>query len=76
MLHHCTYFLVAYFVDEIDSLSVPHVSHTSFPIDETISKEKIWQLIAQNEPTVVPISLVSTVSFSEDKINGHCEKNW
>lgn len=35
-------------------------SHLSFPLDETISKEKIWQLILQNEPTIIPISLVST----------------
>ncbi|KAI3459061.1 hypothetical protein Pfo_015724 [Paulownia fortunei] len=33
--------------------------------DETVSKEKIWQLILQNEPTIIPISLTSKVSVED-----------
>ncbi|XP_057801902.1 protein ILITYHIA-like [Salvia miltiorrhiza] len=33
--------------------------------DETISKEKIWQLIVQNEPTIIPTSLASKLSVED-----------
>ncbi|KAG8380391.1 hypothetical protein BUALT_Bualt06G0010500 [Buddleja alternifolia] len=33
--------------------------------DETISKEKIWQLILQNEPSIIPISLASKLSVED-----------
>ncbi|KAK4397654.1 protein ILITYHIA [Sesamum angolense] len=33
--------------------------------DETVSKEKIWQLILQNEPTILPISLTSKLSIED-----------
>ncbi|KAH6803964.1 ILITYHIA protein [Perilla frutescens var. frutescens] len=33
--------------------------------DETISKEKIWQLILQNEPTIIPISSASKLSAED-----------
>ncbi|KAL8544545.1 hypothetical protein ACS0TY_004932 [Phlomoides rotata] len=33
--------------------------------DETVSKEKIWQLILQNEPTIISISLASKLSAED-----------
>ncbi|KAL0313788.1 UNVERIFIED_CONTAM: protein ILITYHIA [Sesamum calycinum] len=40
-------------------------SYLQFPLDETVSKEKIWQLILQNEPTILPISLTSKLSIED-----------
>jgi hypothetical protein len=34
--------------------------------EETVAKEKIWSLISQNEPSVVPISLVAIHSLSDN----------
>lgn len=31
----------------------------SLSVDETVMKEKIWALISQNEPSLVPITMVS-----------------
>ncbi|KAL6545243.1 eIF-2-alpha kinase activator GCN1 [Orobanche gracilis] len=33
--------------------------------DETVSKEKIWQLILQNEPTIISVSLASKLSVED-----------
>lgn len=30
-------------------------------VDDAVTKEKIWSLISQNEPSLVPISLVSII---------------
>nr|XP_043618177.1 protein ILITYHIA [Erigeron canadensis] len=33
--------------------------------DETVSKEKVWSLIAQNEPSVVPVAMASKLSVDD-----------
>ncbi|KAG6388178.1 hypothetical protein SASPL_153377 [Salvia splendens] len=45
--------------------SVVKIAAVDVKADETISKEKIWQLIAQNEPTIIPISLASKLSVED-----------
>ncbi|KAJ8616836.1 hypothetical protein MRB53_036208 [Persea americana] len=47
--------------------SVAKIASTDTRAEEFLSKEKIWLLISQNEPSVVPISLASKLS-NEDCI--------
>ncbi|KAK4433125.1 protein ILITYHIA, partial [Sesamum alatum] len=46
-------------------LCVVKIAAVDVKADETVSKEKIWQLILQNEPTILPISLTSKLSTED-----------
>ncbi|KAK6156422.1 hypothetical protein DH2020_010670 [Rehmannia glutinosa] len=46
-------------------ICVVKIAAVDVKADETVSKEKIWQLILQNEPTIIPISLTSKLSVED-----------
>ncbi|XP_051119851.1 protein ILITYHIA [Andrographis paniculata] len=46
-------------------LCVVKIAAVDVKADETLSKEKIWQLILQNEPAIVPILLASKLSIED-----------
>nr|GEV72458.1 protein ILITYHIA [Tanacetum cinerariifolium] len=46
-------------------LSVVKIAAADIKADETVSKEKIWSLIAQNEPSVVPIAMAPKLSVED-----------
>ncbi|KAL0317538.1 UNVERIFIED_CONTAM: protein ILITYHIA [Sesamum angustifolium] len=46
-------------------LCVVKIAAVDVKADETVSREKIWQLILQNEPTILPISLTSKLSIED-----------
>ncbi|KAL3654018.1 eIF-2-alpha kinase activator GCN1 [Castilleja foliolosa] len=46
-------------------LCVMKIAAVDVKADETVSKEKIWQLILQNEPTIIPNSLTSKLSTED-----------
>ncbi|KAK4366473.1 hypothetical protein RND71_014353 [Anisodus tanguticus] len=46
-------------------LCVAKLAAVDVKADETIIKEKIWSLVSQNEPSVVPIPLVSKLSIED-----------
>ncbi|KAK9735623.1 hypothetical protein RND81_04G216500 [Saponaria officinalis] len=53
-------------VQRLDSiyalLLAARIAAVDIKAEETLAKEKIWSLIAQNEPSVVPVSLASKLS--------------
>ncbi|VFQ92643.1 unnamed protein product [Cuscuta campestris] len=57
---------VAQRLDGIYSLfCVAKISSIDVKADEFVSKEKIWSLISQNEPSLLPISMVSKLSTED-----------
>ncbi|GLT64478.1 hypothetical protein SLA2020_369690 [Shorea laevis] len=46
-------------------LLVGKIAALDIKAEETVSKEKIWSLISQNEPSLVPISLASKLSAED-----------
>lgn len=46
-------------------LCVAKIVAVDVKADEAVTKEKIWSLISQNEPSLVPISLVSKISLDD-----------
>ncbi|KAK4487622.1 hypothetical protein RD792_005728, partial [Penstemon davidsonii] len=46
-------------------LCVVKIAVVDVKADETVSKEKIWQLILQNEPSIIQISLASKLSVED-----------
>ncbi|KAL7109894.1 hypothetical protein ACP275_06G203700 [Erythranthe tilingii] len=46
-------------------LCVAKIAAVDVKADETVTKEKIWQLILQNEPTIIPIPLTSKLSVED-----------
>ncbi|KAK9292309.1 hypothetical protein L1049_020274 [Liquidambar formosana] len=46
-------------------LSVAKIATIDIKAEETVAKEKIWSLISQNEPSLVPISMASKLSIED-----------
>ncbi|PWA68142.1 ILITYHIA [Artemisia annua] len=45
--------------------SVVKIAAADIKADETVSKEKIWSLISQNEPSVVPVAMAPKLSVED-----------
>ncbi|XP_071733980.1 protein ILITYHIA [Rutidosis leptorrhynchoides] len=49
-------------------LVVVKIAAADIKADETLSKEKVWSLISQNEPSVIPVAMASKLSTEDCEI--------